>query len=123
MEYCFKFVYPARNLPAGVKQKIRSMNSVYLVHITLPESFTGEFYGLIKQQRELIAALMDRRTVLSYSLDMERKNVWCVLEVSDQKELAQILKTFPILNHVELTVHELAFHDAAPVALPDLILN
>jgi hypothetical protein len=99
------------------------MNSVYLLHITLPESFTEEFYELINKQRELIAVLMDRRTVLSYSLDMERKNMWCVMEVNEQKELGEIIKTFPIINDVQLDVHELAYHDAAPIALPDLILN
>jgi hypothetical protein len=99
------------------------MNNVFLVHITLPDIFSEEFYALINKQRELISVLMERRTVLSYSLDMERKNIWCVIEVPPGEELSQILKTFPIIRKVELVVHELAYHDAAPVPLPDLILN
>lgn len=99
------------------------MNNVFLVHITLPETFTEEFYEVMNKQRQLIASLMDKRTVLSYSLDMDRKNIWCVIEVQDQQELSRILKTFPVISHVDLSVHELAFHDEAPVSLPDLILN
>jgi hypothetical protein len=99
------------------------MKNVFLVHITLPEVFTEQFYELVNRQRERITDLMEKRTVLSYSLDMERKNIWCVIEVAEQRHLKQILKTFPIINEVELEVHELAFHDSAPIALPDLILN
>ena len=99
------------------------MNEVFLVHISLPEVFTAEIYQLLPEQRVLINSLMEQRIILSYSLDMERKNIWTFLEARDQKHLKSILATFPIIAHVGIHIHELAYHDAAPVSLPELIMN
>jgi hypothetical protein len=99
------------------------MKSVYLVHIALPEIFTEEFYELIPKQRLLINNLLAKRIVLSYSLDMDRKNLWVFFEAKDSEHLNRILKTFPIIKNVKVKIHELAFYDAAPVLLPDPIMN
>jgi muconolactone delta-isomerase len=99
------------------------MKDSFLVHIVLPDVFTPEFYELLPKQRELIAQLLDQRVVLSYSLDMERKNVWTIIEAGSVNEVMELLSTFPIIKEVTTSIHELAYHDAAPIALPDLILN
>jgi hypothetical protein len=99
------------------------MKEVFMVHIQLPDVFSFEFYELIPRQREVINKLMDRRIILNYSLDMERKNVWAVFEVRDEAELLTELNAFPIIDDVKFEIHELAFHNAAPVDLPDVILN
>lgn len=99
------------------------MSEVFLVHITLPEVFTAEIYELLPQQRTLINALMEKRIILSYSLDMARKNVWAFMEAKSRKQLMSILSTFPIISHVGIRIHELAYYDAAPVSMPELILN
>lgn len=99
------------------------MKEVYLVHIQLPEVFSFEFYEIIPRQREVVNQLMERRVILNYSLDMERKNVWAVFEVANQTELMLELNSFPIIDDVTFEIHELAFHNAAPVDLPDVILN
>lgn len=99
------------------------MKDVFLVHITLPEIFTPEFYKLIPAQRSLINNLLEKRTLLNYSLDIDRQNVWATIEAISEQEVMDILSTFPIIKHVKVDIHELAFHDSAPIGLPDLILN
>jgi hypothetical protein len=99
------------------------MKDVFLVHITLPDFFSQQFYELIPRQRDTINKLLEKRTVLSYSLDMERNNVWVFMEAKSENEVMDILSTFPIIKHVKVTIHELAFHDAAPMTLPDLFMN
>ncbi len=99
------------------------MKEVFMVHIRLPEVFTLEFYELISMQRAIINQLLYQRRLLNYSLDMQRKNVWAVFEVQDIEELQSILNKFPIIKDVTYKIHELAFHNAAPVTLPDVILN
>lgn len=94
-----------------------------MVHIRLPEVFTFEFYALIPKQRELVNQLLEQHKVLNYSLDMQRKQIWAVFEVEDQQELLKLLRSFPIIDEVEVEIHELAFHNTAPVDLPDVILN
>ena len=94
-----------------------------MVHIRLPEVFTFEFYELIPRQRELVNQLLEQHKVLNYSLDMQRKQLWAIVEVTDQQELLEILRSFPVIEEVEVNIHELAFHSTAPVDLPDVILN
>ncbi len=93
------------------------------MHILLPDVFTLEFYELIPRQRKVINKMLERRIILNYSLDMERKNVWAIFEVKNEDELIRELNTFPIIDEVSYQVHELAFYNTAPVNLPDVILN
>ena len=99
------------------------MKDVFLVHIILPDVFTQKFYEMIPKQREHINGLLEKQTVISYSLDMERKNVWVFVSATDENEVMDLLSAFPIIKEVKVTIHELAFHDASHKALPDLIMN
>jgi hypothetical protein len=94
-----------------------------MVHIILPDVFNAAFYTLLPRQRELINDLMEKRVVLSYSLDMDRKNIWAFIEAGSETGLMDILGEFPIISSVKIHIHELAYHDAAPISLPDLIMN
>jgi hypothetical protein len=97
--------------------------NVFLVHITLPETFTRKFYDLIPKQRAIINELIEKRIVLSYSMDMERQRVWVFIEAANEEAVMDILSTFPIIKSVKVSLHELAFHQAAPSVLPDIIMN
>ena len=99
------------------------MKNSYLIHITLPEVFNTAFYNLIPEQRAVINDLLLRRVILSYSLDMERKNVWVFIEATNEREVMDVLSTFPIIKHVKISIHELAFYDSANLVIPDLIMN
>lgn len=97
--------------------------NVFLVHISLPEVFTSELYEQIPRQRELINELMDKRVVLSYSLDMERKNIWAFFEAKDRTRLLDILTTFPIIKDVKVAIHDLAFYNEAPFPIQEPLMN
>jgi hypothetical protein len=99
------------------------MKDVFLVHITLPDVFSRNFYALIQKQKNHINDLLEKQIIVSYSLDMERKNIWTFISADNENEVMDILSLFPIIKDVKVKVHELAFYDAAHKALPDLILN
>lgn len=99
------------------------MKNTYLVHITLPEIFTPKFMALIPGHRSIITQLMEKNIVRSYSLDMERHNVWAFIDAKSENEVMDILSSFPIIKEVKINIHELAFYDSAPVGLPELIMN
>jgi hypothetical protein len=99
------------------------MKNTYLVHLTLPEVFSTKFMALIPRQRSLINQLLEKNVIRSYSLDMERHNVWAFIDAKSEKEVMDILSRFPIIKEVKTTIHELAFYDSAPVGLPELIMN
>lgn len=99
------------------------MNETFLVHIQLPEIFSPRFVALIPKHRLLINDLLEKRVILSYSLDMERHNVWAFISGKDEQEVMDVLSTFPIIKEVKVKIHELAFYDSAPIGLPELIMN
>lgn len=99
------------------------MKDAFLVHITLPDVFTQKFYSLIPKQREHINDLLEKQVVLSYSMDMERKNVWIYIHANGENEVMDLLSAFPIIREVKIVIHELAFHNAAQNAMPELIMN
>jgi len=99
------------------------MSDTFLVHITLPDVFSKKFYDTIPKQREHINDLLEKQLVLSYSLDMERKNLWIFIKADSESEVMDLLSGFPIIKQVRVSIHELAFYDAAHKALPDLIMN
>lgn len=99
------------------------MKSTFLVHLTLPEIFTPKFAALIPRHRSLINELLDKRIILSYSLDMERQNVWAFVSAKNESELMDIISAFPIIKEVKVDIKELAFYDASPIGLPELIMN
>lgn len=99
------------------------MKEVYLAHLSLPDFFTVRFHHLIASQRSLINSLLEDRTILSYSLDIERKNLYVYIQAESEKEVMDILSTFPIIKEVKVTIHELAFFNSAPISLPELNLN
>lgn len=99
------------------------MKGVFLVHITLPDYFDKHFYDLIPKQRFLVNSLMEQGIVLSYSLDMDRKNVWMFFASENEEKVMDVLSTFPIIKEVKVSIQEMAFLESAPHSLPDLILN
>ena len=66
---------------------------------------------------------MDKNIIRSYSLDMERHNVWAFIDAKTEQEVMDIISAFPIIKDVKANIHELAFYDAAPHGLPELIMN
>lgn len=95
----------------------------FQVHIKLPDIFTRRFAALIPMQRDRVNQLMESRTILNYALDMERNNIWVTMQGKNQEEIMDVLATFPIIKDVKVEIYELAFFDAAPIGLPELIMN
>lgn len=95
----------------------------FQVHIKLPDFFSKRFASLIPAQRERVTQLMEARVILNYALDMERANLWITMQAKSQKEIMDILATFPIIKFVKVEIFELAFFDSAPMGLPELIMN
>ena len=99
------------------------MNETFCVHISLPDIFTPEFMALIPKHRALVNDLLEKKVILSYSLDMERQNIWAFISAKNEQEMMDILATFPIIKDVKVRIHELAFHETTPIGLPELNMN
>ncbi len=103
-------------------QKQELLNSFH-IHIRLPDVFSARFTALIPNQRERVNQLLEERIILNYALDMNRANLWITMQAKNQLHVMDILATFPIIKDVKVEIFELAFFDATPIGLPDLIMN
>lgn len=80
----------------------------YQVHLKLPEIFTRRFSALIPKQRERVNQLMEARVILNYALDMDRANLWVTMQARSNKEVMDILATFPIISFVNVEIFEIS---------------
>jgi hypothetical protein len=97
--------------------------SAYLFQIELP-AITDEIVKVIPDHRKYINKLFAEGRILSYSVSMNRDNIWCVINAEDEKEAMEILAAFPLQKYfVDVSCHSLLFHNSLPIAIPGISLN
>jgi hypothetical protein len=97
--------------------------SSYLFEIELP-SITDEIMAIISSHREHIADLFSQGSLFSYSVSLNRKMVWCVINAADEQEAMEIVSKFPLYKYfTDVSCHPLLFHNTLPAGLPDISLN
>ena len=95
----------------------------YMIDILLPVEPNVEFFSLIPAQRTHIENLLERGTVMSYSLSLDRSRLWIHLNARSERNALDIVKAFPLYRHFELSIHPLAFHNHASRSLLKVSLN
>ena len=95
----------------------------YLIDIDFPEEADDDFISLIPDQRAKINQLMHEGIVTSYSLSMDRSKLWTTIVAENEKEVGQILSTFPLIHYMVYSIHKLAFHNSAQYTIPPISLN
>ncbi|MBC7450999.1 MAG: hypothetical protein H7259_05885 [Cytophagales bacterium] len=95
----------------------------YLIDIDLPEEPDDEYISLIPEQRAQINQLMQDGIVTSYSLSVDRSKLWATVVAENEREVGQILTTFPLIRYMVYSIHKLAFHNTAQYTMPPISLN
>jgi hypothetical protein len=94
-----------------------------MIDILLPVEPNVEFFSLIPAQRTHIENLLERGTVMSYSLSLDRSRLWIYLNARNERDALDILKAFPLYQYFELSIHPLAFHNNTSRSLLKVSLN
>jgi muconolactone delta-isomerase len=97
--------------------------NTYMVNIQLPLTFTEQFLSLIPQQKAKIDQLMNEGKIIQYSLSADRSLLWVIIMGDSEKNINDILSSFPLINFMKPKIHELLFHHSNSIALPKLIMN
>lgn len=95
----------------------------FMVDVTLPAHFDEEFVSLIPSQRAHVNDLMERGTVMAYSLALDRSRLWVTLIARTEQEAMDIISAFPIFKYFQVKVYPLAFHNMATMSLTKVSLN
>jgi len=95
----------------------------YMINIKLPQTLTEEFVQLIPKQHSRINQLMDQGKIFTYSLSADRTRLWVIVKAKSEKEVMDLLSTFPLIGFMSPEITELAFYMSEPVGMPKLIFN
>lgn len=95
----------------------------YLIDIDFPDEADDEFVSLIPSQRSMINTYMHSGIVTSYSLSSDRTKLWITIVAENEKEVGEILSTFPLISYMVYSIHKLAFHNTAQYSMPPISLN
>ncbi len=95
----------------------------YMITIKLPNEITEDFVRLIPKQRKHIDRLMDQGKIAQYSLSMDRSIVWVTMQALSEREVMDILASFPLIGYMKPEIQELAFFNSVSNELPKLIMN
>lgn len=95
----------------------------YMIDINLPGEFTQEFAEKIPEQRFYINDLMAEGVILNYSLAIDRRKLWVVVDAKNEEEVMDVLADFPIIDDINFDIHELMFHKTSTLTFPAFSLN
>ncbi len=96
----------------------------YLVEIQLPGNYTEEFEQRIPHQRFMVNKLMEKATILSYSLAADRSRLWVVTQAGSKSLVHNMITSMPLFDYfVEYMIHELMFSETNQPSMPQPSLN
>ena len=96
----------------------------YLVEIDLPDNYTEEFEQRIPHQRYMVNKLMEKGTILSYSLSADRGKLWVITLAASKTQVRNMISSMPLYDYfVEYMIHELMFSETTQPFMPQPSLN
>lgn len=94
-----------------------------MVHIKLPAELTEEFIALIPEQRAMVNDLMRRGVIISYTLSLDRTQLWVVMDSKSEVNVIEVLAEFPLIHFMKPEIHDILFHNSIYVNVPRVSLN
>jgi hypothetical protein len=83
----------------------------YMIIIKFLSPFNEEFTSLIPEQRAKINLLMEKGTIISYSLSADRRTLWITLLAKSPEEVEQTLRMMPLFKFMRYDIVELLFQN------------
>jgi muconolactone delta-isomerase len=97
--------------------------SQYMVEINLPDPFPEDFIIKIPEQRQVINGLLETEKLHSYSLSLDRRKLWCIVNGESEYEVITILNEFPLIDYMDYSITELMFHNGVVLKVPAFSIN
>jgi len=90
---------------------------VFIVEFELPAVFTEEFTSRIPDQRMVIDSMLAKGQIQSYSLAMDRRKLWAIVNADSESDVWSLLDRFPLRDFMEPFIYELMFHNVTSPAM------
>ncbi|MBN1951217.1 MAG: hypothetical protein JW801_08430 [Bacteroidales bacterium] len=94
-----------------------------MVEADLISEISNDLINLIPHQRAHINQLMKSGIIFNYSLALDRRKLWVILQAASVDEAKKIVQAFPISNYVQFRIYDLLFHNSNASIQPQFWLN
>ena len=95
-----------------------------MVEIDLPDNYTEDFEQRIPHQRYMVNKLMEKGSILSYSLAADRGKLWIITAAASKTQVRNMISSMPLYDYfVEYMIHELMFSETMQAAIHQPSLN
>ncbi len=95
----------------------------YMVDFSLPIIMEQQFVDLIPDQRAKVNECFVKGQISAYTLSMENGRLWAVVNAKNQREVLDIIASFPLSKYMEWKIYPLTFHQTIENAVMTFSLN
>lgn len=96
----------------------------FMIEIELPENITDDFEQRIPHQRYMVNKLIEKGTILSYSLSADRGKLWITAIAASKSQIRNMISSMPLSDYfTEYMIHDLMFSEISQATMPQPSLN
>lgn len=95
----------------------------YMADVQLPDYLDEDFLSMIPHQRMVVNRMMEKGTISTYALAMDRSRIWITINAQSERQVKDILQKMPLYRYMSIMTYELAFSETPSMAVPQPSLN
>ncbi len=91
--------------------------------VTIQFEMDEEFMSFVPQHRVYINHLIEKNVIDYYSVSMESRRSWIVMNAENKKEIRKYLTSSPLYKYWTVEIDELFVYDGQTYRMPAVQLN
>lgn len=95
----------------------------FMINFKIPSDLPEKFVELIPEQREKVDDFLYDGSIVSYTLSMDRSQLWVIVDAETDGEAFDIISELPLTPYMKIDIHPLMFHDTADFVMPTFSAN
>lgn len=84
----------------------------FMVTFQIPDPMPDELIESIPDHRNHINNMLAAGKIVSYTLSMDRTNLWAIFQSDSIYDLEQSIESLPLIEFLTYEYHEIMFHNA-----------
>jgi len=93
-----------------------------MITFDIDSPFTEEMLDLIPDQKNAMDELFASGNLLSYTVSVDRTQMWAIMLAEEENELLAAIDDFPMFPFMDFDYHEIMFHNTVHL-MPSMSLN
>ncbi|MBC8048170.1 MAG: hypothetical protein H7Y00_15330 [Fimbriimonadaceae bacterium] len=95
----------------------------FVIDCNLHNPHSDAFMQLIPSQRAVVNDMMFEGKIINYSVSMDRKKLWMVMQADSEEDVIDLLSKFPLIQFMDCEIFPLLFHNSPQRSFAQISLN